>query len=180
MARTRPKRQGVQSESQQLHDGESRNQRNRNSYHRYDYCAPVLEEQQNDDHDNQRCLDKGDQYLVDRSSDKLRSVEHDIIFDSGRKILSELLEPVARRIGNTEGIGSGQLIDSHERTFMARHFRDSAVLLAAEIYPRNILNIFQIRFNNLTSFATRLFKKSQKSALLCRDSIANIKRHYRI
>ena len=77
--------------------------------HRQDHRAPILQEEENDDGDEDDGLVEGFENFVDRLIDERRRVVDDAVVDAGGEALLELSHFDLDGIGHLERIGTGQL-----------------------------------------------------------------------
>ena len=135
--------QRVDREAEQLDEGEGADQRHRDGQRRDDRAAPVLQEQEHHQHDQQQRLAQGLQHLGDRFADHRHLVERQPPLEPGREVL---LDPRHRRhhtVVDVERIGRRQQLDPHPRGLEAEETQVGGVVLGAELDPPDVADAHQ-------------------------------------
>ncbi len=102
-------RQRVDGEIQQLDESEGADQRDRNCDRGNQGAAPVLQEDEHHQHDEDDGFNQGLQHFADGVADKRRGVEGDRVLQTGRKAFREPVQLGADGLVHVESVGGGQL-----------------------------------------------------------------------
>ena len=84
--------QGINRKAEKLDEGKSPNQRDRNGDRWNNRGAPILQEDEDDQNDQDDGLDQGGQHVFDRFADDVGGIEGHFCFHSGRKTLGKALQ----------------------------------------------------------------------------------------
>ena len=104
-------RQHVDREAEQVHADEGTDDGNRDREDRDHRRPQRLQEDEDDEHDEDDGLEEGVDDLLDRVDRKQAGVEHDLVFESGRKGPLQFIEAGAHRLRRIDGVGTGLLVD---------------------------------------------------------------------
>ena len=108
-------RQRVDREAEQLHERERADERDRNRDRRDERAAPVLQEEEHHEHDEDDRLGERLQHFDDRLADDADVVERDLRLEPGREALLEALQLRLDAREDLERVGRRQQLDADAR-----------------------------------------------------------------
>ena len=133
-------REVVQREAERREHGERADQRHGNRRERDDRRAPVLEEHDHDQDDQQDGLEHGLLHGGDRLHDELRRVVADLALEARGKALAELVEGGLDGLGGGDRIRAGSLAQQDRDRRAAVVEAVGVVLPTAELDARDVLD----------------------------------------
>ena len=105
---------------------------------RYQRSAPVLQEQEHDQEDEDHGLDQRLDDLFDRDLDEGRGVVGNRPGDVLRQAVAQLFHPLLHAFGGGQGIGAGSELDGHARHGLAVESGGGGVALRADFHACDI------------------------------------------
>src|SRR5450755_573138 len=111
------KRQRVDGEAEHLDESERADERDRDGDSRNDGGAPVLEENEDDENDQENCGPQGGDHVADGFADGVGRIESNFILHAGRKVLGQTVEFDQALAVHIEGVGGGELGDANADGF---------------------------------------------------------------
>ncbi len=126
-------RKRVDGEPEQREDHEGADERDRHGEQGDERGAPSLQEDVDDQDDEGQRDEERDEDLVNAGVDGRGGVERDVIRHVRREGLGELVHPRANIFCRLNGVGAGELIDSHDGRRLAFKAAIEVVGLCAEL-----------------------------------------------
>ena len=136
-------RQRVDRKTEQLHEREGADERDRNRDRRNDRAAPVLQEQEHHEHDEADGLGQRLQHLDDRLVHDRDVVERDLRLEPRRKVLPQALELALDAREHLNGVRGRQQLDADAGRFHAGESQVRRVALGAELDAADVAHAHQ-------------------------------------
>ena len=126
-------RQRVDGEAKQLDESKRADERDRYGDCRDDGGAPVFEEDEDDQDNQEDGRAQGRDYIADGFADRVGGIESDLILHAGRKALGKAVELSEAAAVHVEGVGGGELRDTEANRFVPAVVQVGAVVFGAEL-----------------------------------------------
>ncbi len=110
-------RERVDREAKQLHERKRADERHRNGDGRNNRAAPVLQEQEHDEHDETDRFEQRPEHFNDRLTHDRDVVERELPLQSGRKVLLEARHFNLHALEHFDRVGRGQQLHTDTRRF---------------------------------------------------------------
>ena len=135
----RKERQRIDGKIQEDECAECTDERDRHGEQRDNRCAPALQEDEDDEHDEQQCLDEGVNHLFDGGIDVVRAVKDRLHLEPGRERLLRLRKHLAYLGKGNHRIRIRGEPDTETDGRVAVELRDDIVLPLARLDACHIL-----------------------------------------
>ena len=139
-------RQRIDGEIEDDERSERTDERHGDSEQRDDRRAPVLQEDENDEHDERERLGECMEHLLDRRLDVIRRVKDLRHLHAGRQVRLRLFKDFADALDGLHGVCIARELDAERDGRVAVEFRDDAVALLARLDARDILQAHELAF----------------------------------
>ena len=130
--------QGVDGEAEELHEGEGADQRDRDGDGGDERAAPVLQEQEHHEDDEDDGLDQGDQHFLDRLAHDAHVVEGQPPLQTGRERLLQARHLLHDALVDLERVGGGQELDAHAGGLEPDEAQVGGVGLRAQLHAADV------------------------------------------
>ncbi len=131
-------RQCVDRVAEREQAGEGADQRHRHGDRRNQRGAPVLQEQEHDQEHQHHGLGEGLDDFADRHLDEARRVVHDLVCQTMREALRQILHDMIDVVGDRERVRAGLQEDADQRCRLAADATDEFVVFRPQFDARNI------------------------------------------
>ena len=130
--------QGIDGKSQQLHESKSPDERDWNGDCWNNRGAPILQEDEDDQNDQDDGLNQRAQHVFDRFTDYVGSIECHFCFHPGRETLGKTLQFGNGAAVYLKRIGVGELSDSYSYCIVSVILKVGTVIFGAEFGVSNV------------------------------------------